>query len=77
MAWWSWILFGALLFLTELLVVDLELYLIFIGVAAIFVGLVDLGDMPWQPWAEWLTFAVASASSIAILRRQRLQRGRR
>ena len=77
MAWWSWILFGTLLFATELLLVDLELYLIFIGVAAIVVGLVDLGDMPWQPWGEWLTFAVASAISVAILRRQRLQRGRR
>ena len=77
MPWWGWLLFGILLFATELMVVDLEFYLIFIGLAAIIVGLLDLGDMPWQPWAEWLSFFGITLVSLYFFRRQVYQKSRR
>ena len=77
MPWWVWLLIGILLFTTEVMVVDLEFYLIFIGLAAIIVGLLDLGDMPWQPWAEWLSFFGIALVSLYFFRRQVYQKGRR
>ena len=77
MPWWGWLLIGILLFTTELMVVELEFYLIFIGLAAIIVGLLDLGDMPWQPWAEWLSFFGITLVSLYFFRRQVYQKGRR
>lgn len=76
MPWWGWLIAGALLFTTELLVVDLQFYLIFIGLAAIIVGLLDLGDMPWQPWAEWLSFFGIALISVYYYRRHEYQKGR-
>ena len=34
MPWWGWIIFGALLLGSELLIVDAGFYLVFIGIAA-------------------------------------------
>lgn len=76
MPWWGWLIVGALLFTTELMVVDLQFYLIFIGLAAIIVGLLDLGDMPWQPWAEWVCFCGITLISVYYFRRHVYQKGR-
>lgn len=75
MSWWGWIIFGALLFSTELMIVDLKFYLMFVGMAAIIVGLLDLTGIAWQPWAEWLTFAVVAVISIYFFRKQAYHRG--
>ena len=40
MPWWGWIIFGALLLGSELLIVDAGFYLVFIGIAAAITGLV-------------------------------------
>jgi len=77
MPWWGWLIVGMLLFTTELMVVDLKFYLIFIGLAAIIVGLLDLVDMPWQPWAEWLSFFCITVVSVYYFRHQVYQKIRR
>lgn len=76
MPWWGWIIFGALLFGTELMIVDLQFYLIFVGISAIIVGLLDLTGLPWQPWVEWLTFAIIAISTKYLLRKQMLYKNR-
>jgi len=42
MPWWGWIVIGALLFSAELFAIDAAFYLIFLGAAALTVGLVGM-----------------------------------
>ena len=68
MPWWGWIALGGLLLIAELLAGG-ALYLIFIGVAAILVGILAavFGDIP--PWAHWVIFAVLALLLLVGLRR--------
>lgn len=68
MNWWGWIIGGAILLGAELVLVDAQFYLVFIGVAAISVGLVT-GAVPWfESWAQWAAFAVLAVVSLSIFR---------
>lgn len=69
MAWWAWIIFGVLLLSAELLAIDAQFYLIFAGVAAIVVGLADIGGPHLPAWVEWLSFAALAVLSMFTLRR--------
>jgi len=70
MYWWGWIVVGVLLLAAELLAIDAQFYLIFIGVGAIVVGVgMWLGiDLPM--WAQWITFAVVSLVFMFTVRRE-------
>jgi len=70
MPWWGWVIVGALLLSAELLAVDAQLYLVFIGAAAIIVGLADIGGPHLPAWLEWLAFAALSLVMMFTLRRQ-------
>ncbi|MEM9208333.1 MAG: NfeD family protein, partial [Pseudomonadota bacterium] len=70
MAWWGWIIFGALLLGAELLGVDAAFYLFFIGAAAIFVGLLDLAELQLAVWQEWLLFAASAIVFMVVFRRR-------
>ncbi len=63
MAWWQWIVIGALLLGSEL-VVDAEFYLVLLGVAAVAVGLVGLTPIPLSLTGQVVLFA---ALSVAVL----------
>lgn len=69
MPWWGWMIVGALLLSAELLAVDAQLYLIFIGVAAILVGVGDIAGPHLPIWAEWLVFATLSVLLMFTVRR--------
>ena len=45
MPWWGWVIFGVLLLGSELFVVDVAFYLVFIGIAAAITGLVGLAGI--------------------------------
>ena len=60
MIWWYWMLIGAMLFGAELMFVDAQFYLIFIGISAALVGLAGMLGITLPEWAQWLTFAVLS-----------------
>lgn len=70
MAWWAWMIFGAVLLSAELLAIDAQFYLVFLGIAAIFVGLADIAGPGLPPWLEWLSFAALSVLMMFTLRRQ-------
>ena len=70
MPWWGWIIFGMLLLGAELLGVDAAFYLFFVGVAAVFVGLLDLADLQLAIWQEWLLFAAAAIAFMLVFRRR-------
>ncbi len=58
MQWWSWIVAGVVLLGLELLVIDAQFFLVFIGLAAIVVGIAALAGMGGPEWVQWLLFAV-------------------
>ena len=74
MPWWGWIIFGALLFGSELMFIDAAFYLVFIGLAAIITGLVDLLGFSLEYWAQWMLFAGLSLVSMVLFRQQLYQK---
>jgi len=58
MQWWIWIVAGVALLGIELLVIDAQFFLVFLGLAAIVVGFADLAGMGGPEWVQWLLFAV-------------------
>lgn len=68
MPWWGWVVVGVLLLGTELLV-PADFWLVFIGVAAIGVGLAT-GALPGLSVAgQWALFGVFAAVSLVFFRR--------
>jgi membrane protein implicated in regulation of membrane protease activity len=67
MTWWSWIIGGAILLGAELTFVSAQFYLVFIGTAAIVVGLTT-GATVLPGWAQWGLFAVLAVVSMLAFR---------
>ncbi len=67
MTWWGWIIAGAILLGAELTFVNAQFYLVFIGSAAILVGVIT-ALTPAAPWAEWALFAVLAIVSMVTFR---------
>ena len=70
MPWWGWIIFGALLFGSELMFIDAAFYLVFIGLAAIIVGLVEQFGVSLEYWVQWMLFAGLSLVAMVLFREQ-------
>lgn len=70
MPWWGWIIFGALLLGSELLFIDAAFYLVFIGLAGIITGIVDLFGISLEYWAQWILFAGLSLVAMVLFREQ-------
>jgi len=70
MTWWAWIIGGAILLGAELAFVDAQFYLVFIGTAAIFVGIavVSLSNLPAS--VQWFAFSVLAIVSMVTFRRR-------
>jgi membrane protein implicated in regulation of membrane protease activity len=68
MTWWGWIVGGAILFGAELAFVSAQFYLVFIGGAAILVGLATALLYPWAPWAQWASFGVLALALMVTFR---------
>ena len=70
MQWWAWVTVGVVLLGSELAFVDAQFYLVFLGAAALVVGVLDLSG--WLPaaWLQWLVFAALAASSMVTFRRR-------
>ncbi|HEY7672922.1 MAG TPA: NfeD family protein [Gammaproteobacteria bacterium] len=70
MAWWGWVAIGTLLLCAELFAIDLQFYLVFIGIGAIIVGIVELVAPGLPGWVPWILFAVLSLTTMFTIRRQ-------
>lgn len=68
MPWWGWVTVGALLLVAEMAVVDLEFYLVFLGISALLTGLAVLGGVDLPAWGQWLLFALLAAASFIFFR---------
>jgi len=67
MAWWGWIIGGAILLGAELAFVNAQFYLVFIGSAALVTGLLTSSLEP-SPWIQWASFAVLAVVSMVLFR---------
>jgi membrane protein implicated in regulation of membrane protease activity len=70
MPWWGWIIFGAFLLAAELLGVDAAFFLVFIGLAAIVTGFMELVGIGLPEWGQWILFASLAAVSMVLFRRK-------
>jgi len=73
MSWWGWAIAGAILFGAELSFVSAQFYLVFIGSAAMLVGLVTL-VVPLAEWLQWGLFAALAVVSMVTFRSRIYQR---
>ena len=70
MPWWGWMIFGAILLGSELLLVDAGFYLVFIGIAGAIVGLIGLAGVGLEPWLQWVLFSVISLVLMVLFRKK-------
>ena len=68
MVWWSWVLFGLVLCLGELLTPG-GFVILFFGASAIGIGILELVGLVNTPWLQWLLFSVLSILALLALRR--------
>jgi len=68
MQWWAWIVIGAILLGAELAFINAQFYLVFIGIAALLVGMLGLGGIAMPEWLQWLVFAALSVGSVILFR---------
>lgn len=70
MPWWAWLIGGGVLVAIELVAVDAAFYFIFLGAAAVLVGLLQVagGDLP--AWGQWLLYAVFAVASMVLFRQK-------
>jgi membrane protein implicated in regulation of membrane protease activity len=69
MLWWIWIILGLLLLVMESYLPS-GFFVFFLGLAAIFVGLVDLAFPGIPTWAHWFVFVLASALFVVLFRKR-------
>jgi inner membrane protein len=70
MQWWTWFVLGTLLLAIELFAIDAQFFLIFIGAAAIVVGLIGMLGIDLPVWLQWVLFAALAIAAVATMRRQ-------
>ena len=74
MTWWGWMVLGAVLFGAELMAVDAQFFLVFLGVSAAIVGLAGMIGISAPEWVQWLAFASLSLVSMFTFRKSLYQK---
>jgi len=67
MAWWSWVLFGVVLLGVELFAPG-GLFALFLGVAALAVGIMVALGAGGPAWLQWALFSLLSIALVALVR---------
>lgn len=68
MTWWLWLVLGVILAALEMASSG-GFYLIFFGIAAMFVGLMALVGLAGPPWLQWAVFVILSLVLLLAFRR--------
>jgi membrane protein implicated in regulation of membrane protease activity len=74
MDWWGWVVGGAIMLGAEMTFVDAQFYLVFVGSAAIVVGLATAAMPNLAPSAQWAGFAILGIVSMFTFRNRLYQR---
>ena len=64
MPWWGWFVLAAALLSIELFVIDAQFYLVFLGISAALVALLNLAEPTMAAWHQWVAFAVLALVTI-------------
>jgi membrane protein implicated in regulation of membrane protease activity len=67
MVWWHWLVLGMFLAALEL-VTPGSFFIIFFGVAALVVGLLDMWGLAGPVWVQWLLFSIISVAALLLFR---------
>ena len=70
MPWWGWLILGVGLLGIEMFGIDLQFYLVFLGVSAAVVGLLGLAGVAMPDWVQWLLFAALAIIAMVVFRRR-------
>jgi hypothetical protein len=73
MLWWHWIVIGLILAVFEIAGPG-GFFIIFFGVGAVVVGLLDLVGLSGPLWVQWLLFSFVSVVSLLLFRDPLLRR---
>ena len=65
---------GRGLLAVELLAIDAQFYLVFLGISAALVGLASLLGIVMPEWAQWLAFAIMALTSFFTFRKSLYQK---
>ena len=74
MPWWAWLIAGVVLMVVELAAIDASFYLVFLGVAAVLVGIAVLGDPTLAIGTQWILYGVLAVASMVFFRRKLYER---
>ncbi len=69
MTWWTWMILGAVLLGAELMAIDAQFYLVFLGLSAALVGFAGMLGIAMPEWAQWTAFAALSLVSFFTFRK--------
>ena len=69
MPWWGWIVLGAVLLASEM-VVTTEFYLVLLGAAALVMGLLGMAGLEGPIWLQWIQFGAISVFFFVAFRRR-------
>ena len=76
MPWWAWLVVGLVLMVLELAAVDAAFYLVFLGAAAVLVGVAESAGAGLPLWGQWLMYGVLAVASMVLFRRKLYERMR-
>jgi inner membrane protein len=67
MAWWIWIILGAVLLGAEMIIAA-DFYLVFFGASGLLMGLALLVGLELPSWAQWLIYATMAILLLVTYR---------
>lgn len=67
MPWWGWIVLGALVLISEV-IVSTDFYLVFFAASAVILGLLGLLGANLPVYLQWLLFASLSIGTLVLFR---------
>jgi len=69
MTWWGWMILGAVLLGAELMAIDAQFYMVFLGISAALVGLAGMLGIAMPEWVQWTAFGTLSLVSFFTFRK--------
>ena len=73
MLWWHWLVLGLVLIALEMAAAG-GFYIIFFGVAAVVVALLQVAGIAEAGWVLWLLFSILSVASLVFFRNPLMRR---